>query len=100
MISPALTTSVVNAVHEDRYATATGFLQMMGQVGAVAAITVSGAIVAAGHGPGRFSAAFLVAAVPALLCLAAAGFIQARPASRPDAKDRAPASLENADDQS
>ena len=100
MISPALTTSVVNAVHDDRRATATGLLQMMGQVGAVAAITVSGAIVAAGHGPGRFSAAFLVAGVPALLSIAAAGFIQTRPAPRPDATEHASASLEKADDQS
>ena len=100
MISPALTTSVVNAVHEDRRATATGILQMMGQVGAVAAITVTGAIVAAGHGPGRFAAAFLVAAVPALLSIAAAGFIQTRPASRPDAAGHAPTSLEKADDPS
>ena len=75
-------------------------LQMMGQVGAVAAITVSGAIVAAGHGPGRFAAAFLVAAVPALLSIAAAGFIQTRPASRPDAAGHAPTSLEKADDPS
>ena len=62
MISPPLTTSVVNAIQEDRRASASGILQMMGQVGAVAAITVSGAIVAAGHGPGRFATAFLVAA--------------------------------------
>jgi MFS family permease len=100
MISPALTTSVVNAVHEDRRATATGILQMMGQVGAVAAITVTGAIVAAGHGPGRFAAAFLLATVPALLSIAAAGFIQTRPASRPDAAGHAPTSLEKADDPS
>ena len=100
MISPPLTTSVVNAVHEDRRATATGILQMMGQVGAVAAITVSGAIVATGHGPGRFAAAFLVAAIPALLSLAAAGFIQTRPASRPDAAGHVPTSLGKADDQS
>jgi MFS family permease len=100
MYSPAFTTSVINAVHEDRRATATGLLQMMGQVGAVAGITVSGAIVAAGHGPGRFSIAFLVAAVPALLSLAVAGFIQTRPASGPDAAGHAAVSLEQADDQS
>ena len=58
MSSPSLTTSVVNAVPEDRRATATGLQQMMGQVGAVIAITVSGAIVAAGHGPGSFPSHF------------------------------------------
>jgi MFS family permease len=100
MSSPSLTTSVVNAVPEDRRATATGLQQMMGQVGAVIAITVSGAIVAAGHGPGRFSVAFLVALVPAFLSLAAAGLIQAQPPPSPDAAEDASASLQKADDQS
>jgi MFS family permease len=100
MYSPPLTTSVINAVPEDRRATATGLLQMMGQVGAVAGITVSGAIVAAGHGPGRFSAAFLAAGIPALLSLAAAGFIQTSPASRPEAAEHAAASPQKADEQS
>jgi sugar phosphate permease len=100
MYSPPLTTSVINAVPEDRRATATGLLQMMGQVGAVAGITVSGAIVAAGHGSERFSAAFLAAGVPALLSLAATGFIQVRPASRPDAAEHAATSPQKAEDQS
>jgi MFS family permease len=85
MSSPALTTSVVNSVPEDRRASASGLLQMMGQVGAVAGISVSGAIVAAGHGPGRFAVAFLVAVVPALLSLTAAGFIQPGLAPHPAA---------------
>ena len=42
MSQPAITTSVVNAVSADRHATASGLLQMMGQVGAVAGITVAG----------------------------------------------------------
>jgi MFS family permease len=55
MSQPALTTAVVNAVSADRHATASGFMQMMGQVGAVAGIAVAGAIVAAGAGTGRFA---------------------------------------------
>jgi MFS family permease len=100
MYSPPLTTSVINAVPEDRRATATGLLQMMGQVGAVAGITVSGAIVAAGHGAERFAAAFLAAGIPALLSLAAAGFIQTSSVSRPEAAEHAAASPQKADDQS
>lgn len=100
MFSPAITTSVVNAVPEDRRATATGLLQMMGQVGAVAGITVSGAIVAAGHGPERFSTSFLVALGPAVLSLIAAGFIQAGLTPRPGAAEQAATSLQQADDAS
>ena len=99
MFSPAVTTSVVNAVPEDRRATATGLLQMMGQVGAVAGITVSGAIVAAGHGSGRFSAAFLVALVPAFFSLTAAGFIQSGLTPRLAAAEHTSTSLQKADDQ-
>jgi MFS family permease len=99
VFSPPLTTSVINAVGEDRRATATGLLQMMSQVGAVAGIAVSGAIVAVGHGPGRFATAFLVALGPALVCLVATGFIQTRPPARPDPAKDTPAALEAADDQ-
>ena len=75
MSQPAITTSVVNAVSADRHATASGLLQMMGQVGAVAGITVAGAIVAAGSGTGPFTTAFLIAAIPAFLGFVAAWFI-------------------------
>ena len=98
MFSPAITTSVVNAVPEDRRATATGLLQMMGQVGAVAGITVSGAIVAAGHGASRFSTAFLVALGPAVFSLIAAGFIQSGRTPQPAAVEQTPTSLQQADD--
>jgi MFS family permease len=89
MSQPAITTSVVNAVSADRHATASGILQMMGQVGAVAGITVAGAIVAAGSGPSRFTTAFLVAAIPAVLGFLATWFIvsspghEATPAAQP-----------------
>jgi MFS family permease len=95
MSQPAITTSVVNAVSADRHATASGLLQMMGQVGAVAGITVAGAIVATGSGPGRFTAAFLVAAIPGFLGFVAAWFIvsapgrQEEPAEQPSALDTA-----------
>jgi MFS family permease len=96
MFSPAITTSVVNAVPDDRRATATGLLQMMGQVGAVAGITVSGAIVAAGHGPARFSTSFLVALIPAVFSLVAAGFILSGHAPRPAAAGPVAPALEQA----
>ena len=80
MSQPAITTSVVNAVTPDRHATASGILQMMGQVGAVAGITVAGAIVASGSGAGHFTIAFLVAAIPACLGVLAAWFIVSAPA--------------------
>jgi predicted MFS family arabinose efflux permease len=80
MSQPAITTSVVNAVTPDRHATASGILQMMGQVGAVAGITVAGAIVASGSGAGHFTTAFLVATIPACLGVVAAWFILSVPA--------------------
>ncbi len=97
MSSPALTTSVVNAVEEDRRATASGLLQMMGQVGAVAGISLSGAIVAAGHGPDRFAVAFLVACGQALLSLVAAGFIQSKPEARRAETEQEAPSLQTTD---
>jgi MFS family permease len=87
-------------VDEDRRATATGLLQMMGQAGAVAGISLSGAIVAAGHGPDRFATAFLVACGPALLALVAAGFIQPGSTARQAPADAAESqALQNADGQ-
>ena len=57
---------------------------------------------AAGHGPGRFAIAFLVAGIPALLSLTAAGFIQSALAPPPAAAGAeavaAAPSLETAED--
>jgi MFS family permease len=95
MSQPGLTTSVVNAVSPDRHATASGIMQMMGQVGAVAGITVAGSIVAAGTGRAPFTMAFLVAAIPALLGFVTAWFIlspsrgQAEPSQEPSALETA-----------
>ena len=70
-------------------------MQMMGQVGAVAGITVAGSIVAAGSGRAPFTMAFLVAAIPALLGFVTAWFIlspsrgQAEPSQEPSALETA-----------
>jgi MFS family permease len=98
MCQPALTTSVVNSVSADRHATASGILQMMGQVGAVAGITTAGAIVAAGSGPGRFATAFLIAAIPAFLSFVTTWFISASPKPQAASAEQVTA-LEAATDQ-
>ena len=98
MAQPALTTCVVNAVSPDRHATASGIMQMMGQVGAVAGITVAGAIVAAGHGASRFTTAFLIAAVPAFAGFVVAWFIGSAEARVPALAEQ-PTALEAAPEQ-
>jgi MFS family permease len=99
MSQPAITTSVVNAVTPDRHATASGILQMMGQVGAVAGITVAGAIVASGSGAGHFTTAFLVATIPACLGIVAACFILSAPARAAAGSAGQPPALETAAEQ-
>lgn len=99
MSQPGLTTSVVNAVSPDRHATASGIMQMMGQVGAVAGITVAGSIVAAGSGRAPFTMAFLVAAIPALLGFVTAWFILS-PSRGQDEATQEPSALETANEQS
>lgn len=98
MAQPALTTCVVNAVSADRHATASGLMQMMGQVGAVAGITVAGAIVAAGTGSSRFTTAFLIAAIPAFAGLGVAWFVGSA-ASQPAVLAGQAPSLETAPEQ-
>jgi MFS family permease len=98
MAQPALTTCVVNAVSVDRHATASGIMQMMGQVGAVAGITVAGAIVAAGSGASRFTTAFLIAAIPAFAGVVAAWFIGSAAARVPEPAGQ-PVTLETAPEQ-
>jgi MFS family permease len=98
MASPALTTCVVNAVSADRHATASGIMQMMSQVGAVAGITVAGAIVAAGTGASRFTTAFLIAAIPAFAAIAVAWFVGSATA-RPAEPAEHPSALEAASEQ-